>query len=122
MRFYKTSVFFAFVLSLFIIIGPQTAQGAEFDPAYLISDSEIADFNSMTVSDIQQFLEKRKGTLDNYLTFDKEGVPKTAVQAFYEIAQRWLINPKYLMILTQKEQSLLESTNPSQKQYDWAIS
>lgn len=102
------------------MIWPFFAKAADFDPAYLISDSEIADNNAMTIEEIQQFLGKRGGTLENYLTVDKEGALKTAVQSFYEIAQRWQINPKYLMVLTQKEQSLLEDPNPTQKQYDWA--
>lgn len=118
MGFIKTSAFFALTSTL--IIWPSLSTAAVFDPAYVIADSEISDYNSMTANDIQQFLSKRNGTLDNYLTFDKEGVPKTAVQSFYEIAQRWLINPKYLLLLTQKEQSLLEDPNPTQKQYDWA--
>ena len=99
---------------------PLAAKAADFDPAYFISDAEITDYNSLTQSDIQNFLKERNGTLDNYLTFDKEGQPKTAAQSFYEIAQRWQISPKYLMVLTQKEQSLLEDSTPTQKQYDWA--
>ncbi|MFA6526751.1 MAG: hypothetical protein WCT26_05095 [Candidatus Buchananbacteria bacterium] len=118
MRFNKLSAFFA--LSLILISLPLIGYAAEFDPSNLISDAEISDFNSMTLPEIQNFLNNRNGTLDNYLTFDKEGLPKTAVQSFFEISQRWQINPKYLMVLTQKEQSLLEDSSPSQKQYDWA--
>lgn len=99
---------------------PAQTLAAEFDPGFLISDAEIQDYKSMTQADIKNFLTKRNGTLESYLTFDKEGNPKTAVQAFYEIAQNWKINPKYLLVLTQKEQSLLEDTSPTQKQYDWA--
>jgi hypothetical protein len=99
---------------------PGLALAADFDPSFLISDTEITNYKSMDQLDIQNFLERRNGTLENYLTFDKEGTPKTAVQSFYEIAQQWHINPKYLLVLTQKEQSLLEDPNPSQKQYDWA--
>lgn len=118
MRFIKSPLFLTF--ALLALFWPFSGRTADFDPTYLISDSEITDYNSMTVGEIQSFLEKRNGTLDNYLTFDKEGLPKTAVQSFFEISQRWLINPKYLMILTQKEQSLLEDPSPSQKQLDWA--
>lgn len=105
---------------IIILVMPALTSAADFDPSYLISDSEILDYNSMSQNDIKNFLDKRSGTLNTYLTFDKEGSPKTAVQAFYEISQNWLINPKYLLVLTQKEQSLLESKNPTQKQYDWA--
>jgi len=54
------------------------------------------------------------------MTIDKEGALKSAVETFYETAQRWQINPKYLLVLVQKEQSLLEDTDPSQGQYDRA--
>jgi len=122
MLFKKSMVFFVLMIALAagLLFLPSLAGAADFDPTYIIADSEITDHNAMSIDEIKSFLDKRNGTLDDYLTFDKEGLPKTAVQAFFEIAQRWLINPKYLMVLTQKEQSLLESPNPSQKQYDWA--
>lgn len=113
----KSFIFFITTAFLFF---PLISKAADFDPSYLISDSEITDYNSMSSDDIKNFLTGRAGTLKDYLTFDKEGNPKTAVQTFYEVAQLWKINPKYLMVLTQKEQSLLEDASPSQKQYDWA--
>ncbi len=108
--------FFIFTLSAY---GLET-KAAEFDPTYLISDTEMTDYRSLDQPSIQKFLDKRAGTLKNYITIDKEGNFKSASQSFYEIAQRWMINPKYLMILTQKEQSLLEDSSPSQGQYDRA--
>ena len=95
-------------------------KAADFDPSYLISDTEIRDYNAMNQDDIQNFLQRRNGTLEKYITVDKDNNFKTAVQSFYEIAQRWRINPKYLLILVQKEQSLLEDPSPSQGQYDRA--
>jgi len=103
-----------------IIISPLLAQAAEFDPTYLISDSEMTNHNSMNEADIQGFLDKQPGTLDKYITIDKEDKFKKASQAFYEIAQRWMINPKYLLTLVQKEQSLIEDSSPKQGQYDRA--
>lgn len=93
---------------------------AEFDPSYILSNSEMTDYNSMDISAIQRFLDKREGTLDTYICTDKEGNLKTATQAFYEIAQRWMINPKYLLALVQKEMSLLTHPNPEQNRYDLA--
>lgn len=116
----KILFFIPSFLLIFCFFTAHTLRAAEFDPSYLISDSEMNNYNSMSQSDISNFLEKRAGTLSNYLTFDKENNPKTASQAFYEIAQEWRINPKYLLVLVQKEQSLLESKSPTQKQYDWA--
>lgn len=118
MRLDKKSLILTAITGLLVF--PFLVKAADFDPSYLISDSEMTDYNSMSSDDIKNFLNGRAGTLNNYLTFDKEGNPKTAVQTFYEVAQLWKINPKYLMVLTQKEQSLLEDTTPTQKQYDWA--
>ncbi len=115
----KKSTWFL-ILLLTILILPTKSWAADFDPSFLISDAEMKDYNSMTAADIKNFLTKRNGTLESYLTFDKDGNAKTAVQAFYEIAQNWQINPKYLLVLTQKEKSLLEDSTPTQKQYDWA--
>lgn len=117
----KKSLFLTFgFLATSCFFAVNDLKAAEFDPSYLISDSEMNNYHAMSQADISRFLEKRTGTLDNYLTFDKENNPKTAPQAFYEIAQRWMINPKYLLVLVQKEQSLLEDASPTQKQYDWA--
>ncbi|MFA5047658.1 MAG: hypothetical protein WC516_01310 [Patescibacteria group bacterium] len=113
----KYHLFFC-VLALLVLVLP--AKAAEFDPSYLISDTEIRDYNALDQNDIQNFLQHRNGTLEKYITVDKENNFKTAVQSFYEIAQKWRINPKYLLVLVQKEQSLLEDTSPSQGQYDRA--
>ncbi len=96
------------------------AMAAEFDPNYLISDAEMTNYNTMDLPAIQRFLDRREGTLKNYITVDKENNFKTAGQTFYEVAQKWLINPKYLLVLVQKEMSLLTDPSPSQGRYDWA--
>ncbi|MDO8669587.1 MAG: hypothetical protein Q7K65_04815 [Candidatus Buchananbacteria bacterium] len=96
------------------------ALAAEFDPNYLISDSEITNYNSMGVNDIQRFLEKRDGTLKSYVTIDNDGQTVTAAETFYKTALSAMINPKYLMVLVQKEMGLLDDTSPQQSQYDWA--
>jgi len=118
----KLSIFFIAGVGLLLggLINGQPAQAAPFDPDYLLADSELINYNSLTVDDIQKFLNNKSGTLKSYLTFDKENQPKTATQAFYEIAQRWLVNPKYLLVLVQKEQSLIEDATPTQGQYDRA--
>lgn len=114
------ALFYTIFTLTILTAAPLAAGAAEFDPDYLISDAEMANHNSMTESDIQSFLDKQPGTLDKYITIDKEGQFKKAAVAFYEIAQRWMINPKYLITLVQKEQSLVEDDNPVQGQYDRA--
>jgi hypothetical protein len=108
------------LISLALLLSPLVTLAAEFDPNYLISDSEITNYSSMTQADIDEFLRGQEGTLKNYITIDKEDNFKTATQTFYEVANKWMINPKYLLTLVQKEMGLLADTSPKQSQYDWA--
>lgn len=108
------------IFSLIILILTGPVFSAEFDPDYLISDTEMNDYNSMNMDDIKNFLDSAPGTLKDYITIDTESKFKTATQTFYEVGQKWLINPKYLLVLVQKEMSLLTDKSPKQTQYDWA--
>jgi hypothetical protein len=108
-------------LALTLILVPMAhVSAAEFDPNYLISDTEITNYRSMSQSDIQRFLDRREGTLKSYVAIDKEGRPLTAAETFYQTALNARINPKYLLVLVQKEMSLLDDNTPKQSQYDWA--
>ncbi len=115
----KIVILSCFVAS-YLLFTATTTHAAEFDPSYLISDTEMVDYKSMDQKEIQAFLEKRTGTLAEYITVDKEGKVMTASQAFFKIAQEWMINPKYLLVLVQKEQSLLNDSSPKQGQLDRA--
>lgn len=115
---YKNTILALLLLAISLITSP--AQAAEFDPDYLISDSEITNYNAMDLGDIQRFLDRRPGTLKNYVTVDKEGKQITAAETFYKTALDAMINPKYLLVLVQKEMSLLDDDTPKQTQYDWA--
>ena len=114
----KKSFWLAFVLAAFTL--PTLASAADFDPDYLISDAEMTNFNALDLNDIQKFLDRQPGILKSYIAVDKENNLKTASQTFYETAQKWMINPKYLMVLVQKEMSLLSHPAPEQRRLDWA--
>ncbi len=116
----KTHLIITVFVSATLIIVASTSKAAEFDPNYLISDSEITNYNSMDLGDIQRFLERREGTLKSYITVDKDGKSITAAETFYKTALDAMINPKYLLVLVQKEMSLLDNPSPGQSQYDWA--
>ncbi|MDO8617578.1 MAG: hypothetical protein Q7N87_01650 [Candidatus Uhrbacteria bacterium] len=92
---------------------------AEFNPNRILDDRDILDIQSSTLKHIQEFL-KNKGSLGRYRTRDIDGVEKSAAEIIWRVATSYKINPKYLMALMQKEQSLVEDPNPSQKQFDWA--
>lgn len=105
---------------VFIPLPASTASDEDFDPNFLISDEELQNWQSMTRDDIQAFLEEQKGTLARHRDTDVEGIIRTASDIIYRAAQEHKINPKYLLVKLQKEQSLITDKNPSQKQIDWA--
>ncbi len=89
-----------------------------FDPNYILSDAEMTDSQAMDLNQIQAFLER--GTLATYRSPDWEGKTRYAADIIWRTAQDHNINPRFLLVLLQKEQSLVEDPDPSQKQYDWA--
>lgn len=91
-----------------------------FNPNLIIQDHDINDYQSMTAVEIQRFLESKKSFLASYLTVDIAGNSLKASQAIYNVAQSSKVNPKFIIVLLQKEQSLIEEANPSQRSLDWA--
>lgn len=103
---------------------PTLALGAkaeeDFNPNFLISDQEIQNYKSMNREDIQAFLKNYGGYISNYSTNDLNGIKRTASDIIYRASQEHKINPKYILVKLQKEQSLITDKSPSQKQLDWA--
>ncbi|MBU1130747.1 hypothetical protein KJ840_01285 [Patescibacteria group bacterium] len=89
----------------------------DFNPSNIVSDSALTDYNSMTIEQIKAFVESQGGTLGYYID------PEVKLFAYYIIwqaAQDFHINPKFLITMLQKEQSLVTDDEPTQGQYDWA--
>lgn len=93
----------------------------EFSPDTVISDANFRDVGSMTVEDIQAFLDEQPGTLGSYSAPDHDGHLKSTAQMVAEAAAYWKISPKVILVTLQKEQSLLLKTSPTQEAYDWAM-
>jgi hypothetical protein len=89
-----------------------------FDPNYILSDEELQDANAMDLNQIQAFLER--GYLADLKTEDHDGRLRYAADIIWRAAQQHNVNPKFLLVLLQKEQSLIEDEDPTQKQLDWA--
>lgn len=113
-----TTLIFSILFSLFGPIFPAIA--AEFNPNFLISDEEIQTWDSMSRSDIDLFLDEKGSYLRTYKTEDKDGTKRKASDIIYRAAREHKINPKYLLVKLQKEQSLITETEPTKKQLDWA--
>jgi hypothetical protein len=118
--------------------------GSMFDPGLIISDSVFYDFGTMSVADIQRFLDgqvatcratpDRPGCLKDYrlTTPGATGSPGrceslpaktniTAAELIYDVARACGINPRVILVKLQKEQGLVTSTNPSPRAYDFAL-
>lgn len=90
-----------------------------FQPERVLDDSDIFEIGGMDKADIQTFLDDW-GILGSLRVSDIDGVEKPVADIIWRVSVTYTINPKYLLALLQKEQSLIEDKNPSQKQLDWA--
>jgi hypothetical protein len=91
------------------------------DYNFLISDSELTDYNSMSQTQIHDFLVANGSFLATFYVDGGFGQPAvSATELIYRAAQDNRINPKFLLVLVQKEQSLITSSNPSQRALDFA--
>jgi hypothetical protein len=108
------------VTILFIILVafqslPVRAQS--YDPNYLISDYEFTDWTTMTMKEVENFLKSKGSSLVRYVDARTR---QLASQIIFDAAVIYQVNPKVLLTLLQKEQSLIEDASPAQDQYDWA--
>lgn len=94
---------------------------AEYRPGYIITDNDLIDTNEMTIEDIQTFLRRKKSYLTNYTVKDEiKGKDIRASEIIYNAAKKYTVNPKVLLTMLQKEQSLIENSSPTQYALDWA--
>ena len=101
-------------------IEPELPKKKRFNPDYIISDQQLQNYDSMDAKAIQIFLEERGSYLAEYKTKNKQGDTANAAKIIYNAAQKHKINPKYLLVKLQKEQSLITDPNPDQRQLNWA--
>ena len=117
---------------------PESAAAADasrFNPGLIISDAAFYDYASMSVAQIQRFLESKVPTcnaregepacLRNY-TVNSPAVEETpnnctampdrglitAAQLIFNVAQSCKINPKVILVMLEKEQGLVTSKRP----------
>ncbi len=116
--------FTTILLGLFILINlvwPLNSHAdISFDPNYIISDYELTNYQSMTLEEIQEFLEEVGGTLGQKKFIDIGGQIKPVSKIIYQAAQEYKINPRFLMVLLQREKSLLTNPKPTEDAYNWA--
>lgn len=119
----------------------QAADLKNFDPGNIISDTVMSNKNSMTVQQIQAFLES-KNSCNNTNTYMASWYPnlqynikdgkfvcmakesfdgQSAAQIIWQVSQDYNINPQVLIVLLEKEQGLVTDTWPNHIQYRAAV-
>lgn len=92
-----------------------------FNPGFIISDQEVLDHDCMSQEEIQEFLEGKNSYLANY-TCENPDTEETlkASEVIYNRATANKVSPKFLLVLLQKEMSLIEDDSPGESQLKWA--
>ena len=98
-----------------------SAPSGRFSRDMIVTDASFRASTSMSVSDIQGFLNEQPGSLKSYSGLDHTGALRTAAEMIAEAAVGWNVSPKMILVTLQKEQSLLEKTHPTPTAYDWAM-
>ena len=111
---------FILLSGLFLYLPLAVLAQVEFNPQFIISDEEMQSTANWTQSDIQKFLQDKGSYLAALIAEDADGLPKYASEIIYNTALKYQINPKFLLVTLQKEQSLVTDDTPTQKQLDWA--
>lgn len=139
----KTKLFTSITAIILMFTFAAQVHAASFDPNFILTDDELLNAGSMTLSEIDQFLKSKGGYIAYNVFTDAYGNRKSAAEIIYYAANNFecdtneqsinlslaekekyckpaTINPKLLLVLLQKEQSLIEAKSPSQKALDWA--
>jgi len=123
-------------LAAILVGNPPKAQalsGADFDPGYIISDSQFYAKDAMSQDQIQSFLDANIGTCRNSFCLNvlKVDTPTTtlsfgtcetyrgeanesAARIIYKVQQACSISAKVLLVTLQKEQGLVTSRAPTE--------
>jgi hypothetical protein len=101
-------------------IGADFAPAVDFDPTEVLLDIELTDAGSMTVADVQDFLEHTPyGWASVLASHQSNG--RSAAQAIVDAAATHGINPLVILTRTQLEQSLIGKKTATQTALDWAM-
>jgi len=74
----------------------------------------------MTLTEVENFLKNKGGFLVNYRVKNDKDEIMSAAEIIYDRAQANKINPKFVLVLLQKEMGLVEDKSPTKRQLDWA--
>lgn len=143
----KLALFLVITGIIFLLTPIVKAQEIDpkFNPNLIISDAELLDYSSLSLQQIQSFLQSKNSYLANYTTANAHGTLKSAAEIIYDAANNnydcdgvtlsdnptetekqlkcrkiTTVSPKFLLVLLQKEASLVEDSSPLSARLDWA--
>ncbi len=116
----KKTIFIIFIGLVVFPCGNALGATSEFNQNYIISDFELTNSQSMSLDEINNFLVKQSGALAELYVTDLDGKIKHSSEIIFGASQKHGINPKALITLIQKEQSLVTNKAEKQSQIDWA--
>lgn len=137
-KFVKIAFTTAFLITTVLFSNSALATStANFEAGNIIDDIVFTNSQSMTVEQIQAFLDSKVPICDTWHTgfYGASGTwygppftclkdytenSKTSAQIIYDEAQTYQINPQVLIVLLQKEQALITDTWPASFQYKTA--
>ncbi|MBI4714069.1 hypothetical protein HY771_02705 [Candidatus Uhrbacteria bacterium] len=85
----------------------------------LAEDDQMLDTFATTKPELNALLSR--GALGKLVFEDVNGLKKNSVDIIWETAQKFSLNPRFITVLLQREQSLVEDRNPTTDQLDWAM-
>lgn len=110
-----------FIVLIITILLPQSLLAAgTFNKNFILDDAEFFNSNGMTLAEVQRFLESRHSALASYVTTDTDGALRPAAEIIWRTGLAFGINPKFFLVLLQKEQGLVDTRRLTQYQLDWA--
>jgi hypothetical protein len=109
--------FLASILAVSALL-PSVA-AAEFNPGLVLSDSDLSD-TSVPDDYAQKFLESKNSGIARMTFQDIDGSMKKPGDLITYYAKTQGVNPRFILALIQKEQSLVTDGNPSTCQVEWA--
>ncbi len=121
----------------------QAATASRFDPGLIISDSVFYDFGTMSVDQIQRFLNSKvtkcaattgptclkdyrmdtpaKAASDGRCSVLEAKLDQSSAEIIHDIAVACGINPRVLLVVLQKEQGLVQASKPTAYMYRAAL-
>lgn len=115
----KTSLAVLCVLSTVLFFSPAVVHAA-FDPNFLLSDYDLTDGGALSRKGVQAFLAAKGSGLTTRTFTALNRAVKSAADIIFEVSRQYSISQKFLLVLLQKEQSLITDPTPSERQLDWA--